>query len=312
MSVYEHSYRRYAGRTTPERSRFLVIPRYAYRDVFQSKLFIAFYALCFAYPLVSAILIYLHHNTNAIALLKIDLNELVPIKASFFQYFIEVQGMCAFFINLLVGPPLISRDLSNNALPLYLCRPFSRGEYVVGKMSVVMILLSLITWVPGLLLFLFQSYLEGAGWMFSNLQIAFAIFVGSIVWIITLALLSQAVSAWVKWRVIASAALLGIFFIPSAFGEVINQLFLTRWGNLLSLRAIIYAIWRGLFGHFERQTGHIEGRITGGMHDTHGRIIDIILLEPPLWCFWIALALVCAACLWLLFRKVRAYEVVKT
>ena len=41
-----------------------------------------------------------------------------------------------------------------------------------GKMSVVLILLSAITWAPGLLLFLFQSYLEGFGWFSDNLWIA--------------------------------------------------------------------------------------------------------------------------------------------
>jgi hypothetical protein len=50
---------------------------------------------------------------------------------------------------LLIGPQQVSRDLTNNALPLYLCRPFNRTEYVVGKMSIVIILLSTITWVPG-------------------------------------------------------------------------------------------------------------------------------------------------------------------
>ena len=97
---------------------------------------------------------------------------------------------------MLVGPPLVSRDLTNNALPLYLCRPFSRTEYVVGKMSIVIILLSAITWVPQLLLFLFQSYLEGWTWFTQNLWIASAIFIGSLVWILLLALLSQAISAW--------------------------------------------------------------------------------------------------------------------
>ena len=51
----------------------------------------------------------------------------------------------------------MSPDLRNNGLPLYLSRPFSRTEYVLGKMSVLLILLSAITWVPGLLLFLFQA-----------------------------------------------------------------------------------------------------------------------------------------------------------
>lgn len=304
MAVYEHGYRPYVGEMTPERTRFLIIPHHAYRDVFRSKLFVAFFAVCFIYPLVAAILIYLHHNVNAIALMKIDVKEIVPINASFFLYFVATQGMLAFFLNLLIGPPLVSRDLANNALPLYLSRPFTRTEYVVGKMSVIMILLSLITWIPGLLLFLLQAYLEGAGWFGHNLRIAGAIIVGSLVWIVVLAFLSLAVSALLKWRIVASGALIGIFFIPSAFGEIVNALFLTRMGHLISLSAIINSIWRGLFGLFERQSGHIEGTMNGDY-------IDLTLYEPPLWASWTALALICAFCVWLLMRKVRAYEVVK-
>ena len=126
MALFENSYRRYEGRLTPEWSRFLVLPRYALRDVFGSKLFTAIYCLCFIYPLVAAILIYLHHNTNAVALMQIDLSELVPINASFFQYFVEVQGWLGFLLTVLVGPVLVSRDLANNALPLYLSRPLTR------------------------------------------------------------------------------------------------------------------------------------------------------------------------------------------
>ena len=85
--------------------------------------------------------------------------------------------------------------MTNNALPLYLCRPFTRAEYVLGKMSVLLILLSLITWVPILLVFLFQSYLAGWSWFAQNLRIAGAIFVGSWVWILLLALLSLAISS---------------------------------------------------------------------------------------------------------------------
>src|SRR5712691_1143499 len=304
MAVYEHTYKRYAGRLTPEWSRFLIIPRHAYRDVFKSKLFTAFFSLCFIPLRVEAILSYLHHNVNALALLKVNVRELIPVDASFFQTFVNLQGTFAFFVTLLVGPPLVARDLRNNALPLYLCRPFSRAEYVLGKMSVLLILLSAITWIPQLLLFSFQAYLEGAGWFVQNLWIASAILLASVVWILLLALLSQAVSALVKWRVIASAALLGLFFIPSVFGEVINQLFLTRWGNIISLGALMKNASAGLFGTFVRTTGHIQ--------DFDGQIArDIVMNEPPLWCSWFALFLVCVICLALLSRKVKAYEVVR-
>src|SRR2546423_4661414 len=306
MAVYEQTYKRYTGRLTPEWSRFLIIPRHAYRAVFNSKLFTAFFVICFIPLLVEAVLIYLHHNVTALAVMKINARDLFPVDASFFQTFVNIQGGFAFFVALLLGPPLVSRDLRNNALPLYLCRPFSRTEYVMGKMSVILILLSGITWIPQLLLFLFQSYLEGFTWFRANIWIASAIVIGSVVWILLLALLSQTISALVKWRIIASAALLGLFFIPSVFGEFINLVFATRWGNIISLGALMKNVTAGLFGTFDRVSGTI--RIT----DFDDNIIrEVLLIEPPLWCSWAALFVVCAICLALLSWKVKAYEVVR-
>jgi ABC-type transport system involved in multi-copper enzyme maturation permease subunit len=304
MAVYEHTYKQYLGNLTPEWSRFLVIPRHAFRDVFKSKIFTTFFIVCFLPLLLEAILIYLHHNVNALAILKVDVRGLLPIDASFFQTFVNVQAGFAFFVALLVGPPLVARDLRNNALPLYLCRPFSRTEYVLGKMSVLFILLSAITWVPQLLLFLFQSYLEGASWFAQNLTIASAIVISSIVWTLLLALLTQAISALVKWRVIASAALIGIFFVPSVFGEIVNNLFMTRWGSLISLRALMSSVTAGLFGTFVQASGHMTSFDRGV-----GR--EIVLNEPPLIASWFVLFVVCAICLALLSRKVKAYEVVR-
>jgi len=303
MAVYEQSYKRYAGPLTPEWSRFLIIPRHAYRTVFGSKLFVGFYALCFIPILIEAILIYLHHNVNAIGILQVNVVDLLPIDASFFQTFVNIQCGLSSIVALLIGPPLIARDLRNNALPLYLCRPFSKTEYVLGKMSVLLILLSAITWIPQLLLFLFQAYLEGGTWLKDNLWLTTAIFIGSIVWILLLALISQTISALVKWRVVASAIMLGLFFIPSAFGVFINEVFRTRIGNLVSLGALLNNVQAGLFGTFvrtvtaERRPWGEEGVVT--------------ITEPPLWASWLVLFLICAACLAILSRRLKAYEVVK-
>ncbi|HUQ34050.1 MAG TPA: hypothetical protein VM095_18150 [Pyrinomonadaceae bacterium] len=303
MAVYEHTYKRFAGEVTPRWSRFLILPRHSYKSIFQSKLFIAIFAACFVFPLVASIMIYLHHNAEALAIMELAVRKLVPIDTEFFETLVVGQGMSAFFITLLVGPPLVSRDMTNNALPLYLSRPFSRAEYVIGKMSVLLILLSLITWVPILLLFFFQSYLEGWSWFTQNLRVAGAIFVGSWVWIILLALLSLAVSSWVKWRIAASAALIGIFFIPAAFSEAINNIFQTHGGHIISLPSLIRATWSGLFGTWVQQTGRMRGF-------NNGRRLFVDLFEPPLWSSWLVLLLIGGFCLLLLVRKIRAYEVV--
>lgn len=301
MAVYEHTYGQYSGPLTPRWSRFLILPRHSYRAIFGSKLFVALFAACFIYPLVASILIYLRHNAEAMTILELGVTKLVPIDADFFQYLVVGQGMSAFFITLLIGPPLISRDLTNNALPLYLCRPFSRAEYVIGKMCVLLILLSLITWVPILLLFFFEAYLQGWGWLTENIRIAGAIFMGSLIWILLLALLALAISSWVKWRIAASAALIGIFFIPTAFAGALNGIFQTNFWHIISLPNLIKSTWAGLFGTFVQQSGRMRV----------GRRQVIELFEPPLWGTWLMLAAIGAFCLLLLVRKVRAYEVVR-
>lgn len=309
MAVYEHLYGAYDGESQSALSRSLVIPRYALRDIFRSKLVTAMFLLCLVYPLVAAILVYLRHNTNALALLQINVVELIPIDASFFESFVEVQGAFAFILTVLVAPPLISRDLSNNALPLYLCRPLSRKEYVLGKMTVIATLLSLITWIPGTLIFLFQSSLAGFGWFWSNLWMLGSIFFSFAIWIVLLSLIALAVSAVVKWRVVASGAMLGLFFVPSALGAIINDLFLTRNGSLISLWATVNNIWLGLFWLFERENGTIRGKVSNPVYNE--QYFNIVLLEPPLWASWTLVGLVCLVCVWILSRKVRAYEVIK-
>ncbi|HKP83183.1 MAG TPA: hypothetical protein VJT69_14225 [Pyrinomonadaceae bacterium] len=305
MAVYEQTYKRYAGKLTPEWSRFLIIPRHAYESIFSSKLFTAFFVICFLPLLAEAIFIYLHHNYTALTIMQASVRDLIPIDNSFFRFFAYFEGFFAFFLALLLGPPLVARDLRNNALPLYLCRPFSRTEYVMGKMSVILILLSSITWIPQLLLFLFQSYLQGFAWFRENLWIGSAIFIANVVWILLLALLTQTISALVKWRVVASGVLLGLFIIPSAFAEFINQVFRTRWGSLLSLPALMKSVTDGLFGLFERVSQTVFIR------DLNDNITEVLVAEPPLWCSWAVLFLVCVICLALLSWKVKAYEVVK-
>jgi len=291
MAVYKSNYGRYKGELTPAWSRFLILPRYAFRDVFQSRGFIVFFTLCFAVPFAGLLMIYLHHNLAALKFLNLPLEQLqqmLPINATFFLRGLEWQGSLCFLLALFVGPALVAPDLRNNGLPLYLSRPFTRGEYVLGKLTVLMALLSLITWIPGLLLFFFQSYLEGAGWLGRNLGIAGAIFLGSWVWILALSLVALAISAWVKWKPVARVSLLIVFFVFSGFARALNEALDTWWGWLFSLWAAVQNIWSSLFG----QT--IDSDI--GM---------------PIWAAWLTLAVGCGLCLWLLSRRVRAYEVVR-
>lgn len=186
MAVHKLSYRGYSGRLTPVWSRFLIVTRYAFKNVFRSRFLTAFFVCCFFYPLGCAIAIDLNQNLRVLSLL--DLHALFNVDGRFFFHFLNAQLAMAFILTALAGPGLVSSDLANNALPLYFCRPFSRADYVLGKMAVLIALLSLITWVPGLTLFLIQSALAGVGWMTANLWIAGSIFLVSGIGILVLCL----------------------------------------------------------------------------------------------------------------------------
>lgn len=289
MSVHDQTYRRYAGPLTSERSRFLVLPRYALRDVFRSKLFLLLFGLACLAPLGYAVLIYLHHNMAALGAFGTTaerLKEILPIDSAFFEAYTYQQSWAAFLLVLLAGPGLVSADLRNNALPLYLARPLTRSGYVLGKISVLLLLTSLVTWVPGLLLFLFQAYLEGAGWLGSHLHLGWAIFVTSWAWILTFSLLTLALSAWVKWKPVVRILLLALVFVLRGWGGAINMVLDTAWGGLVSLLVLHETVRDHLFG----------------------RPADTFL---PVWAAWFMLALAAAACIGLLARRIKAYEVVR-
>jgi ABC-2 type transport system permease protein len=286
MAVYKRSYRAYTGRLTPAWSRFYILTRYALRNLFRSKFLTAAFVLCFFGPLICLIGIYLNHNASVLSLLHARANQIINVDGKFFLGFLGMQGGLAFFLTAFIGPNTIAPDLSNGALPLYFCRSFSRAEYVLGKLCALFYLLSLITWVPGLILFGIESNLSGVRWMWENRSLGIGIFLVSAIWILMISLISMARSAWVKWRIAAGALVLGVMFFLSGFGAAINAVLRSNIGNYINPGALITRVSADLFG--------VESPI-----------------EISAWSAWVGLLAMCGICVFLLGKKVRAFEVVR-
>ncbi len=285
MPVYKRSYRTYQGKTTRLGFRFLVISRYASQQFWRSRLLYAIALVCLVYPAICLGNIYLQHNLELAKSFQFSLNKLFPVDAAFFFRFMEVQGGWGFLLTVILGAGLVSPDLANNALPLYLCRPVSRRDYVLGKMTVLALPLALITLVPGLFLYLAEGYYEGFSWLAANWQVAFTLLIGSVVMILFYCLLCLTISAWVKWRMVAGGILIGGLMFFRGLGMAINKLFSVDWGNCLNLREALNSLWANMLG--------IPGSSPISLGDACG-----------------ALILVCALALYLLSRKIKACEVV--
>ena len=285
--MYDRRYRGYDGVITPMRSRWTVLPRFAWTQVFKSRLFAGYFTMCFAWPAAATFWIYLQHNIAALTNVGLDGIRLAPVNATFFAAFMGTQ--CFFFgglMTLIVGPGLVSPDLANGALPLYLSRPLSRTGYAAGKMATLAALISLITWVPGLFLFFLQSWLEGWAWFSENAYVGVAIVLGAGIWIVTISLLAMAASAVARRKVIAQTFLLGVIIFGTIAGQAINQMFHTKLGFVFALPELMHTIWEGLF-----------------------RVPLQAQLTTPL--AWAAVFGVCGLSVMVLARKLRAFEVVK-
>jgi ABC-2 type transport system permease protein len=286
MAVHRRTYRTYEGALTEPSRRLLVLPRYALRDIFASRLSAFFLFICCVPLIVELVIVYLYHAPSARALLHMAPSEILSIDEHFFYNILALQGGMALAFAAWVGPLIVAPDLANGALTLYLSRPISRTEYVAGKLMALLALLSAITWVPVLIVFAFQGGLAGAGWAASHLRIAIGTLLSSLLWIGLLAFLSVALSAWVRWRAAATGLFFAVFFVGAGMGEMWNQTLKTRWGSLLNLNFLIDLVWRDLFGL----------QIRRGL---------------PISAAWAVLVGVTLVCAWLLDQRLRAREVVR-
>src|SRR5207248_5928395 len=133
-----------------------------------------------------------------------------------------------------VGPVLVPGDLTNGVLPVFLSRPVSRGGYVLGKLAVLGLLLSAVTWIPGLLLFSLQAGLARNGWIWSHIWMVVPIIFCSAIWILMLSLISLAVSASVKLRIVATGVIFISFFVHAGLGAMYNSIIDNYWGRMLN------------------------------------------------------------------------------
>ena len=82
--------------------------------------------------------------------------------AQTFRDFLGQQSIFVFLITVYVGAGLIANDRRANALQLYLSKPVTRAEYILGKMTVLATFLLGITWLPAILLLIFQIAFSGS------------------------------------------------------------------------------------------------------------------------------------------------------
>ena len=248
MAIHKLGYQRYRGPLTGPWTRFMVLPRNGWRRLYEQRLVLLLTVLAFVWPLLCAGFIYLTNHATLLQGLEPEFRRFIQVDGQFFAVFMYVQAGFAVFLAALAGPGLIAPDLANNALPLYFSRPLTRWRYALARLTVLVGMLSIVTWVPGLLLFGMQVGLTGTWWFRANWTLGAGMLVGFLLWLLVLSLVAMASSAYVKWKIVAAAVSLAFFFVLSGVAEMIDGVFRVTWGHIIDPAWSVNRVWCALLG----------------------------------------------------------------
>lgn len=154
MPIHDQGYRRYGGSRAAAGRAWQVIAGAGIRSIVAKRSFIALMLFAWAPFVVRAVQIYVSANFQQAAFLA-------P-KGETFREFLEAQGIFVFFVTVWVGAGLIANDRRANALQLYLSKPLSAAEYVAGKMAILFVFLTFVTWAPAMGLLVVQTVFAGS------------------------------------------------------------------------------------------------------------------------------------------------------
>jgi ABC-2 type transport system permease protein len=243
MAVYRRGYQKYQGAMASRRMRLTVLPRFAWKRLFQQRLVLLLTVVAMIWPFLCSLFIYLSNHAELLLGSSSQFRSFIQVNGNFFLVFMIVQATFAIILAAMVGPGLIAPDLANNALPLYFSRPLTRMNYTLARLSTLLAILSIITWVPGLILFGIQTGMAGSDWFYANWRLACGIVAGFAVWLLLVSMVALASSAYAKMKIVSGALVLGFFFILSGASTMINGVLRVTWGNALNPSWATRRLW---------------------------------------------------------------------
>src|SRR6266508_5457623 len=147
MPIYEQTYRRYEARAPLRTLRFWPITREALRLILARRAFLGLLLVAWGQFLFRVIQIYVVTRLP-------EAGRVLPIDGRMFGQFLAVQTLFTLLLSIFGGAGLIANDLRTGAILVYLSRPLTRRDYVLGKLGVLLALNLAVTLVPGLVLYL--------------------------------------------------------------------------------------------------------------------------------------------------------------
>jgi len=242
MPIYDQGYRRYEARQPLRQVRFWPITREAMRLILAKRAFLGLLALAFLPFVVRVIQVYIVTRFP-------EAGRVLPVDGRLFGEFLNQQVGFTILLSIFGASGLVANDLRTGAILVYLSRPLTRRDYVLGKLCVPLALNLAVTLVPALALYGVAASLAPdqflkweLAWIAPSI-LAYALAIGLFVSLLVLAVSSLSRSARV-----AGLSFFGLIFGLEMVRVVLQHGFGRAEAMLISLQADLHALGNALFG----------------------------------------------------------------
>ncbi|HEY3175828.1 MAG TPA: hypothetical protein VGK94_08720 [Candidatus Polarisedimenticolia bacterium] len=241
MPIYDMSYRPYRGTLSTHTWRWRTIAKAGLTQHLSRRVFLIFLFIAYIHPIVRGVLIWGTHQLNA--------NPFEMIDAQFFRNTLLGQGLFLLLVSIWIGAPLIAHDLKTNAIQLYLARPLTRIDYVVGKFAIIAGVGSILLPVPALLLYLMELGLStDTKFLTANFWVPLAILAYSILVVGGAGLIILAISSMTRSGRYAGLLFFALVFFSQAGAGLLQLITGLRAFAVLSLVSLADQIGAICFG----------------------------------------------------------------
>ncbi len=265
MPIHDLSYRAYRGELSAHTWRWLTIAEAGLRGFLGRKLVLVFLFITYIHPIVRGVFIWASHQIGA--------DPFAVVDANFFRQTLYLQGLFLILLCIWPGASLIAHDLRTNAIQLYLSKPLTRVDYVLGKFAIIAGIGALIMTIPGLLLFLMELGLSSdTGFIGRYYWVPLSVLGYSIVVIGGAALLTLAASSITRSARYAGLLFFALVFISQAAAGLLRLVTGEAFFAVLSLPSLVDQVGAVFFG----------GEVEDGLHPVPSLAVYLVLIGGSL------------------------------
>lgn len=240
MPIHDQGYRHYSGQRAPHGGAWWVIARTHMMSSVRYRWFIVVLGIAWVPFVVRAVQIYFA-STNA------QVAQLLATTPDTFREFLSQQRLFVFLV-IIMQSGLIADDRRTNALQLYLSKPLTRVEYILGKLIPPLAFVLGVTLLPAVVLLILQIVFAGSlTFLSANLFLMPAIVLFSLVQALLSAFAIVALSSLSKSRRFVAIMYAGIVFFTAAVYQVLRLITNSRRWAVISPGEMLDVIADAIF-----------------------------------------------------------------